>query len=68
MRGDKGIDVTVRDAGVSNHAEECAHRMRIPCGHQHTPQDAVYWGVPHVDDFVGFHLEDFVTFGNGIAL
>ena len=42
--------------------------MRIARGHQHTTQDAVYRGVPHVDDFIGLHFEDFIAFGNGIAL
>ena len=68
MRGNEGIDIAVRDARVSNHAEQSAYGMCIARGHQYTTQYAVYRGVPHVDDFIGLHLEHFITFRNGIAL
>ncbi|CAI8349602.1 MAG: Uncharacterised protein [Halieaceae bacterium] len=67
MRCDEGIDVIVCDTGVSDHAEEGAHRMRVTCRDQNTTENTVDRGVPHVDDFVGLHFEDFIAFGNSVT-
>ena len=42
--------------------------MGIARWHQYTTKNTVYRGVPHVDDFVGLHLEDFIAFADGITL
>ena len=42
VRCDKGIDVTVCDAGIGNHAEQGADRVSVTRRHQHATENAVH--------------------------
>ena len=41
VRRDKGIDITVCDAGIGNHAEKGADRVSVTRRHQHATKNAV---------------------------
>ena len=42
VRRDEGIDITVGDAGIGNHAQKGADRVSLTRRHQRTTENAIH--------------------------